>query len=179
MHPTTVAIDSNALTYFVEAIEPSYHPSTDDPTLAVERLAMIRSYLYRAIGLWVMPTVVVEYNRIRDPARHFQHKSNARVLLLDHPVGASAGFLAGRAKELGAHHKGAADTYVVAEAEAAGVPVLLTRDDDLINDLQPHTSLLLQYPSAFWASLGVPAGATPYLTPSPPNPLAFVSWWRI
>ena len=40
------AIDSNALTYLVEAMTPGYAPILDESSLAAERLAMIRTYLY-------------------------------------------------------------------------------------------------------------------------------------
>jgi predicted nucleic acid-binding protein len=170
-----VAIDSNVLTYLVEAIEPGYDPAADDPVLAAERIAMICTYLYAGVQFWVMPTVESEYNRIRDPSRHLRHQRAAWILLHDAPVDAPGN----RAGHLTGFHGGVEDCRIVAEAEASGVATLVTRDDDLIANLGPHTKLVLQYPSAFWASLGIPPGSTPHLEPSPSNPLAHVSWWRL
>ena len=56
---------------------------------------------------------------------------------------------------------------------------LVTRDDALIANLQPHTKLLLGYPSAFWASLGIAPDSKLFLEPHFSNPLAHVSWWRM
>ena len=59
-----VAIDSNALTYLIQAIEPGYDPKHDDPILAKERIAMIRIYLYTGYALYVLPEVESEYKKI-------------------------------------------------------------------------------------------------------------------
>lgn len=174
-----VAIDSNALTYLVEAIEPGYDPKRDVPELAAERIAMIRTYLYAGVQFWVMPTVEAEYNRIRDPLRHLRHQRTAWILLHDAPVEAPPNALATRAAQLASHHPGANDCSILAESEASGVPSLVTRDDALIENLQPHTKLLLQYPSAFWQSLRISPGSRPLLEPHATNPLAGVSWWRL
>lgn len=174
-----VAIDSNALTYLVEAMEPGYDPADDAPGLAAERIAMIRTYLYAGVQFWVMPTVEAEYNRIRDPSRHLRHQRTVWILLLDAPVDAPSDSLTARARQLASHHPGANDCRIVAESEASGVCSLVTRDDTLIANLQPHTKLLLQYPSLFWASLGISPGASPLFQPHTTNALAQVSWWRL
>ena len=178
MH-SLVAIDSNALTYLVEAIEPAYDPAHDAPGLAAERIAMIRTYLYGGVQFWVMPTVEAEYNRIQDPSRHLRHQRAAWILLHDAPVDTPANDLNVRARALNAFHSGATDCRIVAEAEVSGVRSLVTRDDKLITNLQPHTKLLLQYPSAFWASLNIAPGSKPLLEPHPSTPLAHVLWWRL
>ena len=71
----------------------------------------------------------------------------------------------------------------VAEAEFADsanpLSVLVTFDDDLIAHLTGRTRLTLQYPSAFWQSLGIGPGATPVNAPHPSNPLAHMDWWRV
>jgi hypothetical protein len=139
-----VAIDSNALTYLVEAMEPGYDPARDVPNLAAERIAMIRTYLYGGIQFWVMPTVEAEYNQIRGRSRHLDHQQAAWVLLHDAPLDTPSKSLDIRASQLAAHHPGANDCRVVAESEASGVLALVTRDDDLIEDLRSHTKLLLR-----------------------------------
>jgi hypothetical protein len=174
-----VAVDSNALTYLVEAVQPRYDPTRDPPALAAERVAMIRAYLYGGVQFWVMPTVEAEYNKIRDPSRHLRHQRAAWILLHDAPIEAPSNALDARASQLAFHDPGASDCRIVAEAETSGVPSLLTRDEALIANLQPHSKLLLQYPSQFWASLRISPGSTPVLEPHPTNPLAHAVWWRL
>ena len=140
---------------------------------------MIRAYLYGGVQFWVMPTVEVEYNKIRDSSRHLRHQRAAWILLHDAPVDATSNALTARAGQLASDHPAANDCRIVAESEASGVCSLVTRDDNLIANLQPHTKLLLQYPTAFWASLGVSPGSMPVNKPHPTNPLAHVSWWHV
>jgi len=64
--PRAVAIDSNALTYLIEANQPGYDPSTD-LQLGKQRLAMIRTLFYSDRLLWVGPTVEAEYKKILNP----------------------------------------------------------------------------------------------------------------
>ena len=163
----------------MEAIEPGYDPAADKPTLADQRLAMVRSYLYGRVQFWVMPTVETEYNRIRDPDRHLRHQRAAWTLLHDAPIRVSKDAIARRASELRLFHSGTADCHIVAEAELAGLADLVTFDSDLIDHLTGHTRLALTTPSAFWRSLGIGPGATPVLLPHASNPLAHVDWWRL
>jgi hypothetical protein len=75
---TLVKIDSNALTYLGEAIEPVYDPSRDDPGLAEQRVAMIRSYFYGSVQFWVLPTVELECDQIRNRSKHRSHQHAVR-----------------------------------------------------------------------------------------------------
>src|SRR5262245_44645075 len=113
-----VGIDSQALTYLVEAIEPGYDPAADDPVVAAERVAMVRSYLYGDVRFWVMPTVAAEYNEIRSPDRHLRHERATRMLLHDALIKAPGDAIDVRASEFQPFHSGIADCRVVAEAEA-------------------------------------------------------------
>jgi hypothetical protein len=174
-----VGIDSQVLTYLVEAIEPAYNPAADDLRLAPERVAMVRSYYYGNVRFWVLPTVECEYNQIRDPAKHLRHQRGAWVLLHDAPLGVPSAALDARAEELRAYHSGHADCRIVAEAELAGLSTLVTFDDSLIAHLTERTSLALTYPSTFWESLGIGPGAALAIDPHPANPLAQQSWWRL
>jgi predicted nucleic acid-binding protein len=174
-----VGIDSPSLTYLVEAIEPGYDPAADEPTLADQRVAMVRSYFYGNVQFWVIPTVETEYNRIRDPDRHLRHQQAAWTLLHDAPIRVPEDTINRRASELGLFHSGSADCRIVAEAELAGLAELVTFDGKLIDHLTGRTRLALARPSAFWQSLGIGPGAAPVLEPRPSNPLAHVDWWRL
>jgi hypothetical protein len=167
------------LTYLVEAIQPGYNPAADNPVLAVERVAMVRSLVYGGVRFWVMPTVQSEYDKIRDPSRHLRHQRTAWILLHDAPVEAPPGAVEARASELQAFHPQAHDCRIVAEGERAGLSELVTFDEELIAHLTRHTPLALTRPSTFWQSLGIGPGAVPALQPGPSNPLAHVDWWRL
>jgi hypothetical protein len=104
-----IGIDSNSLTYLVEAIEPRYEPRADDPNIAAERIAMLRTYLYAGVQFWVSPTVAREYNRIRQPSKHLKHQRTAFILLNDSPPSTLGTDVQRRAKELEAFHVGKSD----------------------------------------------------------------------
>ena len=169
------AVDSNVLTYLVEAIEPAYDPTIGDPSIALERLAIVQSFIYGDVRFWVSPTVEVEYNRIRTPAKHLRHERTAWVLLEDVPLRGDQVALDARAQSLVAFHSDVDDCRIVAEAEEHRVESLLTRDDDLIAHLTARTPLALQYPSKLWQSLALPRGAKPRRTV---QSLGSRSWWR-
>ena len=71
--PKAVAIDSNALTYLIDANQYDYDPSMD-PHLAPQRLAMIRAFFYSDSLLWVGPAVEAEYKRIQDSRKYDDHR---------------------------------------------------------------------------------------------------------
>jgi len=59
--PIYAAVDSNALTYLVNAIGvEGYDPARDTSGLADERIAMSPLFMYRDCRLWVPPIVRTE-----------------------------------------------------------------------------------------------------------------------
>ena len=79
------AVDSNALTYLVNAIGvESYDPASDRSGLADERVAMARLFMYGDCGLWVPPVVRGETADI--PAGELREAQNRTTWyqLLDH-----------------------------------------------------------------------------------------------
>lgn len=174
-----VAIDSNALTYLIEAKEPGYDPATDKAEIATERLGMLRAFFYGGCSFWISPTVEREYNKIRDPQRHLRHQRTAMFLLRDDPLDADSYLLEIRVRELLTHHGDENDCRILAEAEFKGLDTLLSCDQELLNRLGDHTSVGVRRPSEFWSSLGIRAGSKPLVEPAPSNPLAGVTWWRV
>lgn len=178
----TIAIDSNALTYLIEAIAPDYDPSTDKSDVALERIAMIRSYLYCDCFFQVLPTVAYEYSRISKEEWRLTHERVSNVLLLDDfsELDEDEEAIRLRAKDLFIHHPKEKDCQIAAEAEAAGVAVLLTYDKDLIGRLGPIVKgLSIMRPTDFLAKLGIGSGAKPIRLPSSSNPLYSKNWWRL
>jgi hypothetical protein len=68
-----VALDSNSLTYLIEAVAEGYLPDRDHDEVAPERLAMLRLYCYTDCSFWVAPTVQAEYLRIKNDDRRTAH----------------------------------------------------------------------------------------------------------
>jgi hypothetical protein len=79
-----VSIDSNSLTYLLEAISSGYDPQNDKSDLTCERVAMIRIFLYRDISFfYILFSVKKEYLRITDERWRREHKELVNVLLRD------------------------------------------------------------------------------------------------
>src|SRR5438093_10105566 len=55
--PRYVAIDSNALTYLIDAVQIGYSPDLDPRPVDHERVAMLRCLFYGDCSFWVPPTV--------------------------------------------------------------------------------------------------------------------------
>lgn len=169
-----VGLDTNCLTYLLSALEGVAAP-TDG--LAEQKVALVRLYLYTPGTLWVTPTVEREFLRIRDEVRRASHVSWTSVLFGVRPL-SDAGAVETRAASMEHLHPDLDDRLVLAESEDIGFATLLSFDTTFVKRLSKHARLLLTEPAAFWASVGVPRGATPDKVPAFGNPLAAATWWR-
>ncbi|MDL2124922.1 MAG: hypothetical protein LWX51_18030 [Deltaproteobacteria bacterium] len=174
-----VAIDSNALTYLIESMEPNYFPSSDDPVLAIERISMLRIFLYAGLLFYVLPQVINEYAKIPKYDWRDIHKSTVGALLNDVQMELDHHDVCQRKRELLSLHPKDKDCQILAEAEVIGISSLLTRDDDFIKRLSSYTVVRILYPSEFWKSLNVTPGSNPKYMPAESNPLFGKTWWKI
>jgi len=169
-----VALDSNCLSYVIDALEGIGEP---EDALAEQKVALVRLFLYTPGTLWTLPTVKREFSRISDPKRRAFHESWTNVLfgvrLLNDP-----GAVRRRADDLAAIHADEDDRMVLAEAEDIGFASLLSFDGTFIRRLAPHARLNLTTPSSCWLALAPPRGTTPCTVPRYDNPLAAQTWWR-
>jgi hypothetical protein len=78
-----LGLDSNCLSYVIEAMEGVAEP-TDD--LAEQKLALVRLYIYTPGTLWTMPRVKEEFSRILEPVRRARHESWTNVLFGVRPL---------------------------------------------------------------------------------------------
>lgn len=175
----TVALDSNALTYLLDAISEGYLPHADPDSISAERSAMFRLFCYGGCPLWVSPTVRTEYLRITAPAKRELHDRWARYQLEDVEPTVAAFLVDARATDLNNYHDDLDDCHIVAEAEAAGAEILVTSDGDLIANLSPHSRITILRASELLASLAIAQGTTPTWIPAEGNPLSGQTWWRI
>jgi hypothetical protein len=174
-----VAIDSNALTYLIQAMEPGYDPMQDNPALASERLAMIRCYLYAEQYFYVLPEVEREYQQITGKDWRQTHETVVTTLLLEVCWPLDPATITQRADAFLRCYGKISDCRALAEAESAGMSVFLTRDDKFMRRLAPLTKLRMVSPSAFWETFAIRPRTQPRLSPHPTNPLSRVAWWRI
>jgi hypothetical protein len=174
------AVDSNCLTYLVEAIGvQDYDPALDSSDLACERLAMARCYFYGFCSFWVPPTAQKEYERIKSVEWRETHSRWTRYLLQDKELATPEEELVKRTEELFRHHAAVNDCRMLAEVEFSGLPVLLSCDVDLRGRLQAHTVVAILRPAEFWKSLDIAANAHPMVAPAPGNPLRNKTWWHL
>jgi hypothetical protein len=178
--PTFAAVDSNALTYLVNAIGvESYDPAQDSSGLADERIAMSRLFMYGDCRLWVPPVVRIETADI--PAGELRDAQNRMTWyqLLDHDSGVSEAVIQQRVEQLLQHHNAVNDCRVVAETEAMELSYVVTRDDKLHRRLQTHTPVQIVRPSELWTSLDIRCAPPHAMVPAPDNPLSAHHWWRL
>ena len=168
-----VGLDSQCLSYIIDALEGIAEP-TD--SLAEQRVALVRIFLYRLGTLWTTPTVKREFERIGEPTRRAKHQSWTSVLFGVYPLNDPEAVWR-RATELGKHHPDIDDCLVLAEAEDIGLANLLSFDTQFVNHLSDHARLNLARPVPYWESLRVPRGERPNKIPWPDNPLAAQAWW--
>jgi len=174
-----VAIDANALTYLIEAMDPAYDPNSDDPALAQERISMLRAFFYVGISFHVLPQVKSEYMCISKIDWRELHDHIKEALLTEVDWNLDPQTMLCKKNLFMSFHNKEKDCQVLAEAEAANMTTLLTRDDKFIQRLASATTVHIVYPSEFWQSQNMRAGSDPKWEPSPSNPLHGKNWWRV
>ena len=143
-----IAVDTQVVTYFVEAAQSDYVPSLDsDVHLAAEREAAFRIAL--TYGLLLLPTAHREIEAIPNLAVLLKHRESLtapfRPTNLSHPE--FAPHIDKRTRDLLHYHPDEEDCRILAEAEELRSDVLLTFDGAFQRRLQPHTSIALRKPS--------------------------------
>ena len=179
--PVYAAVDSNALTYLVDAIGvEGYDPAQDNSGLADERIAMSRLFMYGDCKLWVPPVVRIETADIPPGELLDAQNRITWYRLLDHDSGVAEGVIQRRVNQLLPHHnKSVNDCRVLAETEAMELRYLVTRDGKLYRHLQAHTKVKIVRPVELWNSLDIHCAPPHALVPAPDNPLSAYDWWRL
>src|ERR1035437_10117329 len=81
------AVDSNVLTYLVEALtDEEFDPASDGSGIAAESQAMVWCVFHGKCSPWVSPTVRSEYDRIAKPEKRERHDVWARYHFQDQPL---------------------------------------------------------------------------------------------
>jgi len=175
-----IAIDSNALTYLIDAMELDYDPLKDIPSNKKERQAMLRIFLYQGEPFYVLPQVTKEYHDIPSYLWRNMHGSTVGALLIEYRIANQVVEIDQRKDNfLKVHQNSHKDCQLLAEAEAAGMHVLLTRDNIFKNALSGMTIIRIMYPSEYCESLNLQSDISPTLSPAESNPLFGKTWWKI
>jgi predicted nucleic acid-binding protein len=124
-----IGLDSQCLTYLISALEGVAAP-TD--SLAEQKVALVRLYLYTPGTLWVTPTVEREFLRIRNEERRATHVSWTSVLFGVRLI-TDVARVEQRAASLQQVHPDIDDRTVLAEAEDIGFATLASFDTDFVS----------------------------------------------
>ena len=172
-----VCIDSNCLTYLVDAMALGGRPTGNE---AEEKIALLRIYFYRNDTLYVSPTVKAEYEKMTNKVKRQNHRGIADILLGD-IQSLDPHVLESQALEYAKYHNGERnkiDCRILAETELGGGNILLTYDKDFLRRLRNRThSIRMLMPSEFWSGLSYTKGIKPVTSPHPTSPLAAEAWW--
>ena len=178
MKNNKVSIDSNALSYLVDAMMNGKNPVGNE---ADEKIALFRVFLYSDDYLYVSPTVRAEYKKIKEEKKRTNHQEIADNLLEDILV-SNYSLINTRAKEYNKFHSGKInekDCKILAESEIGVCNLILTYDQGFYKKLHDKThSIKMMKPSDYWVSLGIPHNSKPVTEPHPTNPLSKKTWWR-
>jgi predicted nucleic acid-binding protein len=171
-----VVIDSNCYTYLIDVMFDAVEPKC---SVAIEKIAMLKLYLYTDIIFMTSDAVKEEYLKIPNGARLEQHISTNSVLI-DSFRNLSLAPIKKRIMELGPYHKGEMDCRVLAEAEYGNADFLLTYDHNFRKHLPDKArGVRILYPSELFALKAIVPGSKPDKVPHDSNPLSEVSFWCI
>lgn len=171
----SIGLDSQCLSYLIDALSDVTSPAD---ALAQERASLARIFFYSPGTLWTTITAEVECSRIRQVDRAELHRSWIAVHFGALPI-SDAHMIDERVALLRTEHRGENDCRILAEAESAKLNVLITNDKAFRRNLSAHTEVLLAAPIEYWTSMAISAGTLPQKTPTPDNPLAKQTWWRV
>ena len=172
-----VALDANAVTYLIKALE-SHLAEPSGPT-ALEEIALCRIFIYDDVP-YVSPTVERQCLAIPDHNKRDKHESWLSVAFRCFGDDLDMTGSESRILDLFQLHRDPDDCTILVECERYGMDVLLTYDRDFIDHLAGRAvGLRVLRPSELWPQLGIPPGAKPRVEPAHGNPMAATPWWRI
>lgn len=169
-----IGLDSQCLSYMLDAIE-----GIDEPTdsLASEKKALLRSWVYKPGTFTLTETVMSEVGRISNIERRKLHESFIGTHFIASHVRDHTAIQA-RAGQFQLKHPPPNNCRILAEAEELGLDIVLTYDDNFWKRLHAESpTTKLMKPSAYWLGLRIPRGAEPITVPLNTNPLSQQTWW--
>lgn len=175
-----VALDSNSLSYLIDALGNFDRPPTG--SAVAESIALARCYIYRGEEtiLCITPTVRAEYSRISSQERLTDHAHWRMFHLQELAQPPNIADIIFRTNALSAHHSDIDDCRLVAECEALNVSVLLTSDRKLRNSMKRLSSKVnVLSGRQFWEAMAIAPRSKPIIELNPNDPLNDATWWRV
>jgi hypothetical protein len=173
-----VALDSNTMTYWIDALSSVCGPPAEPCAADKFALARIFFWMPKESCFRYTPTVEAEYQAIKDRAKRDNHLSWALThISVVRPL-PEPGAVDARARELALSHNRERDCRIVAECELTEIITLLTCDADLLKRLRGKTPIGLFRPSEYWEQMAVPKGTLATWAPHATNPLSKLTWWH-
>jgi len=171
-----VGLDANCVSYVIDAFAGVAEPSD---SLAIEKKALFRSYIYLVSTFWVSPRAREECSAMPDVDKKLPHEQFFSCLFpIAYP--SDPELVTNLTNAFSSYHSGLRDCRILAESISANLDVLLSFDGKFVRRLAPFsTPTKLMLPSAFWSAHHPPTGARPLNVPAPSNPLAAQTWWRV
>lgn len=182
MYPQTfrVALDTNAMSYLIEALGSFPGPPTGHA--AAEKLALAQCFLYRQIEtvFCITPTVGAEYSKIPDRERLVDHATWALTNLQTLSNPPNLADIIFRTHALNAFHADVDDCRIVAECEALDVNLLLTSDRRLRKAMNAAaTSVNVLSGQQYWGQMAIAPGEATTIELHPDSPLRHATWWQM
>lgn len=175
MKEQKIGIDSNCLSYLIDALINVSEPSDD---LKDERVALVRGWFYVTGTYYATTTVMSECTRIQNIDRQTLHVNFIITRIFDESIRNPA-VIHARTTELFSTHPKWEDCLILAEGEDIELDTLLTCDNQFKKRLTSKlNNVSLVKPSDFWNSLNIPKGTCPKIEPSQTHPLFLETWWR-
>jgi hypothetical protein len=128
-----ISIDSNSLTYPIQASEPDYDSSDDEKSNYLEKISMLRIFLCGGLRCGILPQVIKEIHDISETKLKEIRQSTSGVLFHEIEISNSETEIDERKEKLLETHPKEKDCRLLAEAEFSKIDVLLTRDHKCLN----------------------------------------------
>ncbi|MGB4057105.1 MAG: hypothetical protein WBK77_03370 [Alphaproteobacteria bacterium] len=170
-----IALDSQSYTYLISAIESVQEPKD---SLAEQKISLIRMFFYLTDTFYISPTVVDEYNEIKNNHERNQHKSFSDTLFPEFYPKPDAKKVESLTKKIKALGIDLNDSKIIAECLVFGADVLLSYDSKLLKKASDIKDIRVMPPSKYWESLNIPKNSRPDKIPHSSNPLSNENWWR-
>ncbi len=173
-----ISLDANALTFLIEAIDPQYNPLYDKQLNYLQRISTIRIFLNDGSSCGILPQVVKEVGDICEYKTRVTAEPTDEISFHKVTLQCSDLDLQKRTEELLQIHPKKNHCILLAEAEFAGIDVLLTRDELFRNRLNPLSNVEIIFPSDYLALMNMQQDTKPEFRAPESNPLLGKSWLK-
>ncbi len=175
MKKEKIALDSNLVTFLIDAMKSESKPEGD---ISDQKLATLRLYLYSDCAFCIPQTVYDECMKITCNAKKIDHEHFMDTIfddILNQDIPQMNKILC-KYKKLLPNKKYKNDRIIISCAEAYKCTCFLTYDIDLLKKL--NNTIMAFEPLEFWNTHVLSKDASIKRSPRPSNPLFNENWWQ-